>query len=200
MAMNRLIIATAAVASLASSALAQSDPAAQRGKALFMTRGCYQCHGTVGQGSTATGPALAPNPVPMVAFKKELRTPRAVMPAYSLAILPDEQVGDLYAYLKSIPVGRGPEQIPLLASGEPPGPVGDVAHGQAVYAVNCASCHGAALEGGTAKALRGEGAAHSGPFVEGLIKAPPAGMPKLYPASLSEADVQAVAAYVRQAK
>ena len=198
--MNRLIIATAALAALATSVFAQTDPAAQRGKALFLSRGCYQCHGTVGQGSTATGPALAPNPVPMAAFRKEVRTPRAVMPAYSPAIMSDEQLGDLYAYLKSIQVGRGPEQIPLLASGEPAGSVGDVAHGQAVYAANCASCHGAGLEGGTAKALRGEGVAHSGQFVAELIKAPPAGMPKLYPATLSEADVQAAAAYVRQAR
>ena len=33
-----------------------------------MADGCYQCHGTVGQGSRGTGPRLAPNPLPYENF------------------------------------------------------------------------------------------------------------------------------------
>ena len=39
---------------------------AQKGKTAYMKFGCWQCHGTVGQGSIATssGKALAPNLLP----------------------------------------------------------------------------------------------------------------------------------------
>lgn len=184
----------------AAPALARDLTPAERGGLLFSSVGCYQCHGAVAQGSSATGPALAPNPMGVAAFRKEVRTPRAVMPAYSPAILPDAQLEQIYAYLKSIPVGRSPDKIPLLAGPAASAPSGDPVHGQAVYAANCAGCHGAALEGGSATALHGEGTKHGARFVAELIKAPPAGMPRLYPATLSEDDVQAVTAYIRQTK
>ena len=42
---------------------------AARGKILFTEKyGCYQCHGTEGQGSPITGPRLAPNPLFQVMF------------------------------------------------------------------------------------------------------------------------------------
>ena len=36
---------------------------AENGKQAFMRAGCWQCHGTMGQGG-ATGPKLAPDPLP----------------------------------------------------------------------------------------------------------------------------------------
>ena len=47
-----------------SAALAAS---AEKGKAAYMKYGCWQCHGTQGQGSVATsnGKLLAPNPLPL---------------------------------------------------------------------------------------------------------------------------------------
>ena len=44
---------------------------AKAGATVFMTVGCYTCHGTVGQGGV--GPRLAPNPLPMAAFANFVR-------------------------------------------------------------------------------------------------------------------------------
>ena len=40
---------------------------AEKGKAAFMKYGCWQCHGTQGQGSaiTSAGKVLAPDPLPL---------------------------------------------------------------------------------------------------------------------------------------
>jgi ubiquinol-cytochrome c reductase cytochrome c subunit len=77
-----------------------ADPV--RGKRLFMSVGCYACHGTVGQGASPTGPRLAPNPPALADFLKELRTPRNVMPPYAVSVLPDAAVADIRAYLAGI--------------------------------------------------------------------------------------------------
>ena len=37
---------------------------ATRGKAAFLKYGCYECHGTLGQGNGFSGPTLAPHPIP----------------------------------------------------------------------------------------------------------------------------------------
>ena len=52
---------------------------AEAGKRLFMKSGCYQCHGTVGQGALLTGPRLAPDPAPLEAFLFYVRKPTGQM-------------------------------------------------------------------------------------------------------------------------
>ena len=84
---------------------------ATRGKEIFLRVGCYECHGTVGQGAPATGPRLAPNPLPLAAFKPLVRNPSNVMPAYSERILSEAELADIYAYLQSIPPSPPASQI-----------------------------------------------------------------------------------------
>jgi ubiquinol-cytochrome c reductase cytochrome c subunit len=99
------------------SAVAEDAPPkgnAQTGKALFEKDGCYQCHGYIGQGAGATGPKLAPEPLPYDAFVRQLRTPAQEMPPYESAILTDQQAADIYAYLMTIKKGPDPKSIPLL--------------------------------------------------------------------------------------
>jgi len=88
---------------------------AQTGKALFNANGCYQCHGYVGQGAPATGPRLAPDPLPYDAFLRQLRQPASQMPPYEAVVLPDKQAADIYAYLSGIPKPPDPKSIPLLS-------------------------------------------------------------------------------------
>src|SRR5260370_6323722 len=57
---------------------------AQTGKQLFESKGCYSCHGFVGQGSRE-GPRLAP-PLAFAAFLAQRRTPRAIMPPATQAL------------------------------------------------------------------------------------------------------------------
>src|SRR5262249_9122743 len=56
---------------------------AANGKKLFVSFGCYQCHGYEAQGSSATGPRLAPRPIAFAAFSKQLRRPSNEMPPYT---------------------------------------------------------------------------------------------------------------------
>jgi mono/diheme cytochrome c family protein len=88
---------------------------AARGKILFTQKyGCYQCHGTEGQGSPVTGPRLAPNPLPFEALSAFVRTSSREMPPFRESVLPNEDLADIYAYLQSVKPGPDYKSIPLL--------------------------------------------------------------------------------------
>src|SRR4051812_15981980 len=98
----------------AGAALAQEEPKgnAQTGKQLFEAKGCYSCHGFVGQGSRE-GPRLTPA-MAYPAFVAQLRTPRAIMPPYTAALVTDQQAADIHAYLGSLPKPPDPKSVRLL--------------------------------------------------------------------------------------
>ena len=52
------------------------------GKKLYVSYGCWQCHGYEGQGSGA-GLRIAPRPLPLAAFTASIRRPTNVMPPYT---------------------------------------------------------------------------------------------------------------------
>jgi mono/diheme cytochrome c family protein len=89
---------------------------AEQGKAAYMQHGCWQCHGTVGQGSIATsaGKRLAPNPMPWETFSSFVRSTDGAMPPYRDKILSESDLEDIYAYLRSIPKPADAKTIPLL--------------------------------------------------------------------------------------
>ena len=103
------LVAAAAVAALSANAFAAD---AAKGKQKFVSNGCYQCHGFVGQGGA--GPKLAPKPMPYEALANFVRTSNRQMPPYSEQILSNEDLADIYAYLESIPANPDPKSIPLL--------------------------------------------------------------------------------------
>jgi mono/diheme cytochrome c family protein len=94
-------------------ALAQGDAA--KGKEAYMKYGCWQCHGTIGQGSPITGPKLAPEPMPLEAMSTFVRNSRRTMPPYREAVLPNADLADIHAYLSSVPKPADYKSIPLLA-------------------------------------------------------------------------------------
>ena len=96
-----------------SAALAAGDAA--KGKENFMKYGCWQCHGTVGQGSPVSGPKLAPEPIPLEAMSSFIRTSRRTMPPYRVEVLPEADLEDIHAYLSSVPKPADYKTIPLLA-------------------------------------------------------------------------------------
>jgi ubiquinol-cytochrome c reductase cytochrome c subunit len=111
----RTLLITIAGALAATSALAQANAPhgdAASGKQLFAQKGCYSCHGFVGQGSRE-GPRLQP-PIAFPAFIAQLRTPRQVMPPYEETLVSDRQVADIYAYLANQPKPPDPKSIDLL--------------------------------------------------------------------------------------
>lgn len=87
----------------------------ERGHQLFMSNGCYSCHGTVGQGGErGAGPRIAPEPFPLETFKVIVRHGKGGMPRYEERFVSDEQLAAIHGYLSSIPKGRGAKDIPLL--------------------------------------------------------------------------------------
>ncbi len=114
----RSIRVTAGLAALAASLAFGSAVAiaasAEKGKQAYMRVGCWGCHGMLGQGGV-TGPKLAPDPMPEEAFNAFVRTTNRTMPPYREPVLPNEDLADIYAYLKSIPQARDPKSIPLLS-------------------------------------------------------------------------------------
>jgi mono/diheme cytochrome c family protein len=90
---------------------------AKKGEILFTQKyGCFQCHGTIGQGSaiTSAGKVLTKTQLPYEAFSNFVRTTDRVMPPYKEAVLPNEDLQDIYAYLQSVSLGPDYKTIPLL--------------------------------------------------------------------------------------
>ena len=85
----------------------------EKGKVAFVKHGCWQCHGSVGQGGVA-GPKVAPDPMPVAALSAFLRHTNGPMPPYQEAVLSDGDVADIQAYLQSIPKPADYKSIPLL--------------------------------------------------------------------------------------
>ena len=80
MIMKMLLILLPLLAATASAQTMTGD--AVNGKRLSMRNGCYQCHGTVGQGGLA-GPRLAQSKLSQAGFISYLRNPRpGNMPPY----------------------------------------------------------------------------------------------------------------------
>jgi mono/diheme cytochrome c family protein len=88
---------------------------AQNGKKLFVGDGCYECHGREGQGSAQTGATrIGPPQLSFEGFQNYVRKPTNQMPPYTSKAIPDQDLADIYAYLKSIPMPPKGKDIPLL--------------------------------------------------------------------------------------
>ena len=86
---------------------------AETGKKLYVSYGCWQCHGYEGQGGAA-GPRLAPRPLAFAGFSRYVRRPTNQMPLYTVKVLPDPDLEHIHAYLMSRPAAPSPSSIPLL--------------------------------------------------------------------------------------
>jgi len=109
----RLLAPAAVVAVLVISQEAALAASAEKGKAAFVKNGCWQCHGFVGQGGLA-GPKIAPDPLPLAALSAFVRNSNRAMPPYQEAVLSNEDLADIHAYLQSIPKAADYKSIPLL--------------------------------------------------------------------------------------
>ena len=85
---------------------------AQNGKKLFESYGCYQCHDHDGHGGA--GARIAPNPIPFARFSQYVRRPSGEMPPYTVKVVSDPDLADIYAFLLTIPAPPPVKNIPQL--------------------------------------------------------------------------------------
>jgi len=89
-----------------------TDQGADEGRALFTANQCWQCHGHEGQGGAAV--RIAPTLYPFVAFAQFVRHGN-LMPAYSPNVLSDEQLRQIWEFVRNIPEPPAVEDIPELS-------------------------------------------------------------------------------------
>jgi mono/diheme cytochrome c family protein len=106
----RLRVAEAAQESKPADTLAGN---AENGKRIFNKIGCYECHGREGQGSTMSGPRIAPDPVPFDVLTRYLRKPTGEMPPFTAKVVSDQELADIYAFLQSRPHPPAAKSVPL---------------------------------------------------------------------------------------
>lgn len=109
--MRKLLLAVLLLPALVTA----QDPAGnpEAGKRLYMKKGCYQCHGTVGQGTIA-GARIGPPPLNAKGLIRYVRRPGGQMPAFTEKVMPDRELIDVYAFLKTIAPPKPAKDVPLL--------------------------------------------------------------------------------------
>src|SRR5258708_21922380 len=114
--MKHILLALTGFTLSVGTAVAQQPAApggnADHGKTLYQEVGCYLCHGLAGQGAQPTGPRLSRTALPFEGFLSQLRHPQAQMPPYEVAVLPEHDAADIYAYVRQMPAPRDPKSIP----------------------------------------------------------------------------------------
>lgn len=93
--------------------LGQTPGNVEKGKKLYSSIGCYECHGRVGQGGGA-GPRLAGRSIPLPVLVTYVRHPAGAMPPYTSKVVSDAELADIHAFLKSIPAAATAKDNPLL--------------------------------------------------------------------------------------
>lgn len=136
---------------LASAPQAENTPVGRSdvGKTAWAATLCVNCHGANGEG--AFGPDLAGRGLSWAQFKRAVRKPWGIMPAYNEGQLPDQTLADFYVYLSGLPKVAEPAKPRFVA---PPGsPLGQML---AVNSYGCGQCHQPEL-GNPRRTFGGEG-------------------------------------------
>lgn len=87
----------------------------ESGRRLYVSFGCYECHGYEGQGSVQTGGSrIGPPQIPYSGFVGYVREPSGQMPPYTRKAVSDAQLADIYVFLQSRPQATPSKNIRLL--------------------------------------------------------------------------------------
>ena len=86
----------------------------ETGAALYRSTGCYQCHADEAQGG-AQGPRLGPDPVSFPRFTWYVRHPSGAMPPYTESVMSEQDLADVYAFVRARARPPAVSTIPLLA-------------------------------------------------------------------------------------
>ncbi len=182
-------------------ALIAIAPAAARandsGATLYATY-CSSCHGTRAQGSR-DGPPLIGQSAAMVHFMLDSgRMPAPARGVNEISRAPrfrSAQIDALTRYVVGLSPGSADASLPIVTAGNP-------VRGRALFAANCAQCHGATGDGAS---VGGDDVAPTlaiatGSQIGEAIRAGPGVMPRFGPGVLSGRDVDDIASFVTFAK
>lgn len=109
------IVCFVAAMLVGSIAFAQSNGNAENGKRLFLRDGCWECHGYAAQGGR-DGARLANTALNAQGLIRYVRRPAGAMPAYIDKVITDQELTDVWAYVKTLPGPKPVKDIPLLNS------------------------------------------------------------------------------------
>ena len=140
--MQLLLIVLAFLFPLLQADIVSAQGNAEAGKKLWTSADarCRDCHGVEAEG--AYGPDLAGRQLSFDQFRRAVRSPWGVMPAFPENQHSDQELADFYAYFQSLPrvAEPGPWRTPVPANA----PAGQVLM---IAAFGCGQCHGAVLQG-----------------------------------------------------
>ena len=140
--MQLVFVAIVLVLSLLHAEAAGAQGSADAGRALWAgnTLECNYCHGDEGEGGF--GPDLAGRHLSVEQFRRAVRRPWGIMPAYVDKQISDEDMANLVAYFDGLPrvATPGEWRVPVPA-GAPPG------QRLAIETFGCAQCHGPVFAG-----------------------------------------------------
>jgi mono/diheme cytochrome c family protein len=91
---------------------AQKPANLENGRTIYVKYGCWQCHGYEAQGGA--GPKLGPDAIPFENFTRITREPPNQMPPYTPKVVTDQELADIYAFVKSVAKPVDPKTIPIL--------------------------------------------------------------------------------------
>jgi len=189
MAIGVVILGQTSVSAQNQKAAAKAGAAApgnsDNGKMVFTSQNCGSCHGADAQGGV--GPLIGPPPGTMAQFVVSVRQPTGQMPAYSDKQVSDQEIADLYAYLKTM---GSPAQAAVTLTG-------NAAHGKQIFtSYGCYQCHGYVGQGGAA-GVRIAPPPISLKAVMAYIRQPTGQMPPYTSKVVSDQDVADIYAYLQ---
>ena len=112
---SMLILALAIAHHAVAQAPAEPRGDVASGAKLFVDRACWQCHGLAAQGGGIAGPRLAGRVQVWVAFAAYVRRPTEEMIPFTAKVLPDQELADIFAWLRSLPPPPAVDSLPVLS-------------------------------------------------------------------------------------
>jgi ubiquinol-cytochrome c reductase cytochrome c subunit len=164
------------------------------GGATLYATSCASCHGARGEGSKLAPPLLGRSAADVHFMLDTGRMPAAAPGVNEIARPPlfsERQIGEIVTFVVRLTPGTRSSELPRVAPG-------DARRGRALFAANCAQCHGAAGDGasvGSDDVAPSLGSATPLQIAE-AIRIGPGVMPRFGRDVLDDRDVDDLAAYI----
>ncbi|MCW5850749.1 MAG: c-type cytochrome [Anaerolineae bacterium] len=189
-----LILALVALFPALVAAAPPQDPAsappqdAANGQKVWAAKPCKSCHGDNGEGKYAA--PLAGTARTTQEAIQQVRSPRSMMPMFNPQQVSDQEITDIIDYMKTLQ--RPASFQPIRYEAQPNDPQGKVLFNQK----RCVACHGDYTR--TAAGIVASGRKTlTDADVEKQLRTPRQFMPRFSEQEVSQAEAQAIAAYLR---